>query len=88
MSRIVWSNKVGGLPVVDNARSVPRKPVIWRGTVWLRLPNGQKTEIGWRSHNKITRQQAQVLMGAMLAELIADEGEDTAIDSGFTLECR
>lgn len=88
MSRIVWSNKVGGLPIVDNARSVPKKPVIWWGTVWLRLPNGQKAEAGWRAKHPITRQQAQQVMAAMLADLIADEGEDTAIDSGFTLECR
>lgn len=88
MSRITWSNKVGGLPVVDNARSVPRKPVVWWGTVWLRLPNGQKTEACWRAKHPITRQQAQQVMAAMLADMIADEGEDSAIDSGFTLECR
>lgn len=88
MSRITWSNKVGGLPICDNARSVPRKPVVWWGTVWLRLPNGQKAEIGWRSKGPITRSQAQEVMAAMLDDLIKDEGEDAAVDSGFTLECR
>lgn len=87
MSRITWCNSVGGLPVVDNARCVPRKPVVWWGEVWLRLPTGQKASIGWRAQQKITRQQAQEAMAILLDQLVADEGND-AIDSGFTLECR
>lgn len=88
MSRIVWSNKVGGLPIVDNARSVPRKPVIWWGTVWLRLATGQLVSMGWRAKSAITRQQAQEVMASMLAQIIMDEDAEDAIDSGFTLECR
>lgn len=71
MTRVVWSNQVGGLPRVDNARSVPKKPVIWWGEVWLRLSAGERVANAWRSHNKITRQQAQEVMHAMLAALIA-----------------
>ena len=88
MTRVVWSNQVGGLPRVDNARSVPKRPVIWRGEVWLRMPNGERHARGWRSHNKITRAQAQDVMRAMLDNLIEECGRDAATDSGFRLECR
>lgn len=88
MTRVVWSNKVGGLPRVDNARSVPKRPVIWRGEVWLRMPNGERHARSWKSHNRITRQQAQEVMQIMLADLIEECGQDAAVDSGFTMECR
>lgn len=88
MSRVIWSNRVGGLPQVDNARSVPRRPVIWWGEVWLLLPDGSKSTRAWRSNNKITRQQAQEVMHAMLDDLINECGRDAAIDSGFRMECR
>lgn len=88
MSRVTWSNRVGGLPQVDNARSVPKRPVTWFGEVWLLMPNGAKHSRGWRSHNKITRQQAQDVMRAMLEDLIDECGKDAAIDSGFRMETR
>lgn len=88
MSRITWCNSVGGLPKVDNARSVPRKPVIWWGEVWLRMPDGSKDTREWRAKQKITRCQAQEVLGFLLDDLIAENGNDTATDSGFTLECR
>lgn len=88
MSRITWSNKVGGLPQVDNARSVPKRPVIWWGDVWLLMPDGAKHSRPWRSHNKITRSEAQTVLAMMLADLIEECGENAAIDSGFRLECR
>lgn len=88
MSLIQWHNSMDGPPVVDNARSVPKRPVIWFGEVWLLMPDGAKHSRGWRSHNKITRQQAQDVMRAMLDDLIAECGKDAAVDSGFRMECR
>ena len=88
MSRIVWSNRVGGLPVVDNARSVPKKPVIWWGLIWLLLPGGERSQRNWRSQTPITRAQAQAVLAAMLDDLLDECGRDTAIDAGFRLECR
>lgn len=88
MSRITWCNSVGGNPAVDNARSVPKKPVIWWGTVWLLLPNGCRHTQSWRTTTPITRQDAQVILRTLLDELIEECGRDAAIDSGFRLECR
>lgn len=88
MSRIVWCNSVGGLPQCDNARSVPKRPVIWLGEVWLRMPNGDRHARGWRSHQPITRQQAQDVLRAMLDDLIEECGRDSAVDSGFRMRCR
>lgn len=88
MSRITWFNSVGGLPVVDDARSVPKKPVIWRGEVWLRLPDGSKSSREWKVKQRVTREQAQDVMRAMLDDLLDECGRNEAIDAGFTLECR
>lgn len=88
MTRVTWCNSVGGHPQVDNARSVPKKPVIWWGNVWLLMPNGYKHSRPWRAKQKITRQQAQDVLRAMLDDLIDECGSDAAIDSGFRLECR
>ena len=88
MSRIVWSNQVGGLPVVDNARSVPSRPVIWWGLVWLLLPSGERNTRKWRTKTPVTRQQAQEVLSIMLADLVEECGADSAVDSGFRLECR
>lgn len=88
LSRITWCNSVGGLPQVDNARSVPKRPVVWWGDVWLAMPDGTKDTRAWRAKQPITRGQAQEVLRAMLDDLIAENGNDTAIDSGFRMECR
>jgi len=88
MTRVTWCNSVGGLPVVDNVRSVPKKPVMWHGEVWLKMPDGSRSARSWRSHDKISRHNAQEVMAVMLDELIDECGKDAAIDSGFRLECR
>lgn len=88
MSRITWCNSVGGNPAVDNARSVPKKPVIWWGNVWLLMPSGYRHSRPWRADAPITREEAQVILRMLLDELIEECGRDAAIDSGFRLECR
>ena len=88
MSRITWCNSVGGMPQVDNARSVPKKPVVWWDEVWLVMPDGTKDTRSWRANHKITRGQAQEVLRAMLNDLIAANGNDSAIDSGYRMECR
>lgn len=88
MSRITWCNSVGGAPVVDNRRSVPKKPVIWWGEVWLVMPDGSKDTRAWRANQPLSKVQAQSVLHAMLDDLIAENGNDAAIDSGFRMECR
>lgn len=87
LSRVHWRNGMR-VPVVDNARSVPRKPVIWHGEIWLVLPGGVKDTRIWRANNKMTRQQAQTVLHQLLAELIDEHGENTAVDSGFWMQSR
>lgn len=88
MVSVVWSNRVGGLPQVNSARSVPKRPVIWFGEVWLLMPNGLRDMRRWRSKQKVARQQAQDILRQMLDDLIAEHGQDAAIDAGFRMECR
>lgn len=88
MTRVVWSNKVGGLPQVDNARSVPKRPVVWWGQVWLLMPEGVRHIRNWRASQPITRQQGQDVLRAMLEDLIEECGNDAAVDSGFMMACR
>ena len=88
MTRIVWSTSIGGIPRVDNRRSVPRKPVTWWGDVWLLMPDGARHIRSWRSQSKVTRPDAQLILAAMLDDLITECGANAAIDSGFSLQCR
>ena len=88
MARITWSSSIGGLPQCDNARSMPRKPAIWFGEVWLKMPDKTRSARSWRAQHAITRAEAQDVMAIMLNELIEECGRDAAVDSGFMLQCR
>jgi hypothetical protein len=87
VSRVHWRNGMS-LPVVDNARSVPKKPVIWIGEIWLQLPTGFKDIRAWRANKPLTRQQAQTVLHQLLEELIDEHGNDAAVDSGFWMKSR
>lgn len=88
MARITWSTSVGGIPRVDNKRSVPKKPQVWWGDVWLLMPDGSRHIRQWRSQTRIQRNEAQLILAAMLDDLVSECGENAAVDSGFRLECR
>jgi hypothetical protein len=88
MARVIWTDSVGGLPRCDNTRSVPRKPVLWFGEVWLKMPDKTRSARSWRAQHPITRAEAQEVMAIMLDELIEECGRDAAVESGFRLECR
>ncbi|MNR36851.1 hypothetical protein D3C85_1548250 [compost metagenome] len=90
MSLVQWRNSMNGPPVVFGARNVPKKPVIWYGEIWLILPGTPpiKDTRQWRSKNPITRQDAQAVLAAMLDDLVAEHGNDAAIDSGFWMRSR
>jgi hypothetical protein len=88
MSLVQWNNGMDGPPVVDNARSVPKKPVIWIGSIWLVLPTGEKLERSWRSNQPISRSQAQTVLAQLLDQIINEVGKDSAVDSGFWMRSR
>ena len=88
MSLVQWNNSMDGPPVVDNARSVPKKPVMWHGEIWIVLPDGEKDTRAWRSNQPITRQQAQTVMAQLLASLVGEHGKDAAVDAGFWMRSR
>lgn len=76
------------VPVVDNARSVPRKPVIWHGEIWLTMPGGVNHVRAWRANKPMTKAQAQTTLHQLLADLIDENGNDAAVDSGFWMKSR
>lgn len=88
MVSVVWRNSMNGPPQCDNARACPRGKVVWIGSIWLTLPSGECDTRTWRSNGKITRQDAQSVLQALLASLIGEHGNHTAVDSGFTLKSR
>lgn len=88
MARVVWNNSMDGPPVVDNARSVPKRPVIWWGEIWLLMPDGVRDTRQWRAKRPMLKEQAQDVLRAMLADLIAENGNNAAIDSGFMMMSR
>lgn len=88
MTRITWSTSIGGIPRVDNKRSVPKKPQVWWGDVWLLMPDGARHTRSWRSQQKIARTDAQLILAAMLDDLVKECGENAAVDSWFRMECR
>lgn len=88
MCQVFWNSRMQGPPVCDNVRSVPKKPVVWIGSVWLTLPGGECDTRSWRSNGRITRQQAQDVLKALLDQLVGEHGKDSAVDSGFTLKSR
>jgi len=79
---------MSGPPAIDNARSVPKKPVIWHGEIWLKLPDGSKDIRLWRSKQPMTRAQAQQTLYLLLDDLIAENGSNVAVDSGFMMMSR
>lgn len=83
-----WCNRMDGPPIVDGKRSVPKKPVIWIGSIWLVLPDGEKVERSWRSNQPITDKQAQAVLGQLLAQMVAEVGSDAAVDAGFWMKSR
>lgn len=86
MSKITWVNGQAA-PQVDGWANVPKKPVIWWGEVWLKLPNGDKVAQAWRSRQKIRGSDAMDVIRALLNELVEENGVD-AIDSGFWIQSR
>lgn len=90
MSLVQWRNSMNGPPVVNGSRSVPKKPVIWHGEIWLVMPGNPpvKHSLPWRSRQPITRKEAQEVLAILLAELIAEHGNNAAIDSGFWMRSR
>lgn len=87
MCRVFWNNRMPA-PACDNVRAVPKKPVVWIGSIWFTLPSGECDTRTWRSNGKITKKQAQEVLKALLDSLIGEHGSNSAVDSGFTLRSR
>lgn len=88
MSLVRWNSLMAGPPQVDGKRGVPKKPVIWVGSIWLDMPGGEKTERSWRSNQPMTKEQAQTVLAQLLEQMIAEVGNDTAVGSGFWMKSR
>ena len=86
-ARIEWSNDMTTTQPKTIGR-LPRKAVVWIGEIWLTLPGGEKDIRAWRSNQPITTAQARTVLGQLLASLIGEHGEDSAVNSGFWIRSR
>ena len=67
---------------------LPKKPVVWMGSVWLLMPDGELDTRSWRSNGPITCLQARTVLGQLLDSLISEHGKDAAVWSGFSCKSR
>lgn len=96
MSRVEWRNGMAAPAIVSvrgRPSGTPKKPVIWHGEIWLKLPAGEdgrcETDIrAWRANKPLTKQQAQAVLRQLLDQLIGEHGKQSAIDSGFWMQSR
>jgi len=87
MVRIEWKNSFSKVRI-HGKRFMPKRPVNWRGQVWLTYPGATQHErivVDWNTSAPIIRKDAQHILKAMLAEIVEQHGDD-AIDAGFWLE--
>lgn len=90
MCRVEWRNSMAGPPKVVKG-GIPKKPVVWIGAIWLKLPGVTKDEIdtrSWRSNKPLSCADARAVLDQLLTMLINEHGKDNAIDSGFWLQSR
>lgn len=84
MVRIEWKNTSGSLRI-HGKRFMPKRPVNWRGQVWMKFNRGTEIETvsrEWKTGSPIFRKEAQHILRAMLQDIIDQSGDD-AFDAGF-----
>lgn len=86
-AQIVWRHGMKSLHPQVTGR-LPRKPVIWFGEIFLRMPDGEKDTRAWRSNQPMTTEQARTVLNQLLKSLINEHGKDEPIDSGFWCRSR
>jgi len=86
-ARVEWNNHMKTTNPMTTGQ-LPKKPVIWRGEVFLQLPGGIKDVRQWISRQPMTTDQARVVLGQLLNQLIGEHGKDSAVHSGFVAVSR
>lgn len=87
MIRIDWKLSFRS-PSVHGKRFMPKRPVNWKGEMWMsyRRPTGVETDSReWRSMSPLTKDEAVDVLREQLASIIEESGQD-AVDAGFWLE--
>ncbi len=87
MVRIEWKLHFHS-PRVHGKRFMPKRPVNWRGEMWMKYKVGDEIMTDsreWQTQSPILKDEAVDVLRLQLADIIAESGDD-AIDAGFWLE--
>lgn len=87
MVRIEWRLHFRS-PRTHGKRFMPKRPVHWRGEMWMKYRDGDQVVTNsreWRSQSPILKDDAVDILRLQLADIIAESGDD-AFDAGFWLE--
>lgn len=82
--RMAWT-----YPLCRLVRSgtVPKKPVPWRGKLWIITPDGERHEQSWSSKTPITINDTIAVMHQMVDDAIIDTGRQ-AVQAGWEVMSR
>ncbi len=79
MARIYWKSTWSrDTARIEGMKTMPKKPVIWSGVFGVRFTQGEQIitdERSWRAPYPIRRKDAQAILCALLAEIVAEHGE-------------
>lgn len=87
MVRIEWRLHFRS-PRTHGKRFMPKRPVHWRGEMWMKYRDGDQVVTNsreWRSQSPILKDDAVDILRLQLADIVAESGDD-AFDAGFWLE--
>lgn len=86
MCRIYWKSPWEH-PRVHGRRFIPKRPVIWHGTIWMEFREGDEVirdTREWKASSPILRHEAQEIIHEMLNQIIITNG-NKALGAGFEL---
>ena len=74
----------------DGAKTAPRRPVPWFGSVTVITPDKTKHTRSWHSkkNQPLSIRDVIAVMGAMLDDIIADVGHNQGIDAHWQVQSR
>jgi hypothetical protein len=87
VAKIEWRHTwASNKPRIKGKQFMPKRPVIWWGSVWMEYPDGTRDTREWRTCTPILRKEAQRTLKAMFNDLLKENGNN-AVNAGFVMEC-
>jgi hypothetical protein len=88
MTRIYWKSTWANARVrVEGINYLPKRPVVWRGNVWMDFVRGgviERDAREWKAGSPITQKEGQAILKMMLSDLLEENGND-AVAAGFEM---